>query len=187
VPDYYVYLMTNNSGTLYVGVTNNLERRVWEHKTGATEGFTKRYKISRLIYYETTPSIKAAIEREKTLKGWTRTRELALVRSANPRWKDLSDGWYPDPAERGTSAEDQILRSAQNDGPSLVAAQASPLQSAPDHKQEQIRGVRRGGAPLPGGTGGVPPLSLEEKGGAARQRCAASPHVSSHSTLQEGL
>jgi putative endonuclease len=91
---YYVYMMTNHSGTLYVGVTNDLRRRVWEHKQKLIEGFTKRYNIMRLVYYEETPDAAAAIAREKKIKGWLRKKKIALIESFNPGWKDLSDGWY---------------------------------------------------------------------------------------------
>ena len=91
---YHVYMMTNHSGTLYVGVTNDLRRRVWEHKQQLIEGFTKRYNIRRLVYYEETPDVAAAIAREKQIKGWLRTKKIALIESLNPGWKDLSEGWY---------------------------------------------------------------------------------------------
>lgn len=85
---YYVYIMTNRSRTLYVGVTNDLERRVHEHKSGLVEGFTKRYKINRLVYFAETSNIEGAITREKEIK------KIDLVEAANPGWKDLSEGWY---------------------------------------------------------------------------------------------
>ena len=91
---YYVYMMTNHSGTLYVGVTNDLRRRVWEHKQKLIEGFTKRYNITRLVYYEETPDVNTAIDREKQIKGWLRKKKIALIESLNSSWKDLSDGWY---------------------------------------------------------------------------------------------
>jgi putative endonuclease len=93
VSDYYVYIMTNNSGTLYVGVTNNLERRVYEHKHSTNDGFTKRYVLTRLVYYESTPDVREAIAREKEIKGWLRRRKIALIASLNPYWKDLSEVW----------------------------------------------------------------------------------------------
>ena len=88
-----MYIMTNNSGTLYVGVTNNLERRDYEHTHGVGSGFTKRYGLTRLVYYETTPDVRAAIQREKEIKGWVRRRKIALIAGANPYWKDLSEVW----------------------------------------------------------------------------------------------
>jgi putative endonuclease len=91
---YYVYIMTNRSGTLYVGMTNDIRRRVWQHKHKLIQGFTKRYNITRLVYYEETPDVASAIAREKQIKGWLRKKKTALIESCNPDWKDLSDGWY---------------------------------------------------------------------------------------------
>ena len=88
--DYYVYIMTNRSRTLYVGVTNDLERRVYEHKHMLKEGFTRRYTIDRLVYYEASSDIRSAISREKQIKGWLRARKVALVEAQNPEWRDLS-------------------------------------------------------------------------------------------------
>ena len=87
---YYVYIMTNKSRTLYTGVTNNLERRVYEHKQKLIPGFTTKYNISRLVFFEATQDIKAAIEREKQIKGWLRSKKIALIESVNPQWEDLS-------------------------------------------------------------------------------------------------
>ena len=81
--EYYVYILTNRSGTLYVGVTNNLLRRLYEHKHKLIPGFTKRYKIDRLVYYEHTPDVRAAIAREKQIKRWRREKKVALVESKN--------------------------------------------------------------------------------------------------------
>ena len=91
---YYVYILTNRTGSLYVGVTNNLMRRVVEHKRHLVPGFTSKYKIDRLVYYEATPDIRAAIAREKQIKGWLRKKKLALITARNPMWRDLSDGWF---------------------------------------------------------------------------------------------
>ena len=91
---YYVYVLTNNKGTLYTGVTNNLERRMYEHKHGLVDGFTRRYRVARLLYYEGTDDVRSAIGREKEIKGWRREKKLALIESANPSWVDLSEGWY---------------------------------------------------------------------------------------------
>ena len=89
--DYYVYIMTNRSKTLYVGVTNNIARRVYEHKHMLKEGFTRRYLMDRLLYYEATNDVEGPIQREKQIKGWVRRRKVALIESANPTWRDLSD------------------------------------------------------------------------------------------------
>lgn len=88
---YYVYLLTNKSNTvLYTGVTNNLERRLYEHKNNLADGFTKKYNVHKLVYFEFTPDVRSAIEREKQIKGWTRARKNALVEKENPDWADLS-------------------------------------------------------------------------------------------------
>ena len=92
--EYYVYIMANRSRTLYTGVTNNLERRVYEHKHKLVEGFTKKYNITRLVYYEQTSDIKAAIAREKQIKGWLRSKKVGLIESLNPNWSDLSVEWF---------------------------------------------------------------------------------------------
>ena len=88
---YYVYIMANKSRTLYTGVTNNLERRVLQHRRKLVPGFTSRYQINRLVYYETFGDVRAAINRETEIKGWLRARKVALIESANRDWKDLRD------------------------------------------------------------------------------------------------
>jgi putative endonuclease len=93
VTEYYVYIMTNRSRTLYTGVTNNLRRRVYEHKHKLVPGFTQKYNITLLVYYEATPDVRSAIEREKQIKGWLRSKKIALIESVNPEWRDLSMGW----------------------------------------------------------------------------------------------
>ena len=88
--DYYVYIMTNKiCSVLYIGVTGNLVRRVYEHKNKLIEGFTKKYSINKLVYFETPENIKDAIRREKQLKGWRRDRKNNLIEQKNPLWKDL--------------------------------------------------------------------------------------------------
>jgi putative endonuclease len=81
---YYVYIMTNASRTLYVGVTNNLERRIYEHKHKLIPGFTSRYNITRLVHFEPTSDVKAALAREKQIKGWLRRKKIALIAAENP-------------------------------------------------------------------------------------------------------
>ncbi len=91
---YYVYILTNwNDKVMYIGMTNDLQRRLYEHKNELIEGFTKRYKVHKLVYFEETTDVKAAIEREKQLKGWLRKRKKELVETTNPEWKDLSESW----------------------------------------------------------------------------------------------
>jgi putative endonuclease len=85
-----VYILTNDSGTLYVGVTSALAERVVQHRFGLADGFTKKYRIHRLVYYETTTDVCAALEREKQIKRWRREKKIALVRTLNPKWRDLA-------------------------------------------------------------------------------------------------
>jgi putative endonuclease len=92
--EYYVYIMTNKSRTLYTGVTGDLMRRVYEHKRKLVQGFTSKYNIQYLVYYESTPSVHAALAREKQIKGWLRSKKIALIESVNPEWKDLSEEWF---------------------------------------------------------------------------------------------
>jgi putative endonuclease len=88
---YYVYLLASHrNGTLYVDVTNDLIRRVWEHKQGLVEGFTKEYGVKLLVWYEPTPSIESAIQREKQIKKWNRAWKTELMEKTNPAWRD----WY---------------------------------------------------------------------------------------------
>lgn len=88
--DYFVYLMASGkNGTLYVGVTNDLVRRVYEHKNASVESFTSRYAVDQLVWFETTPSIEAAIHREKQLKNWKREWKVAMIEKSNPKWRDL--------------------------------------------------------------------------------------------------
>ena len=87
---YYVYILANwDDSVLYIGVTNNLERRLYEHKNHLADGFTKKYNVDKLVYYEYTSDVYAALEREKQIKGWNRARKNRLVESMNPKWEDL--------------------------------------------------------------------------------------------------
>ena len=98
--EYYVYMMTNTSGMLYTGVTNNLESRVYQHKMKLVSGFTSRYNMTKLVYYEAAEDVTAAIAREKQIKGWLRKRKVVLIQSMNPEWRDLSIEWVRDPSLR---------------------------------------------------------------------------------------
>ena len=93
----YVYIMANRSRTLYVGVTSDLQQRAYQHKHKLLPGFTSRYQMDLLVYFEETPDIRDAIAREKQIKGWTRAKKLALIERVNPEWEDLSEGWFPSP------------------------------------------------------------------------------------------
>jgi putative endonuclease len=92
MPQYYVYIMSSRNRVLYTGVTGNLVKRCYEHRTRAKECFSSRYRADRLVYCEATGDVRSAIEREKQIKGWRRERKIALIESVNPYWRDLSKG-----------------------------------------------------------------------------------------------
>ncbi len=91
---YYVYIMAGKFRTLYTWITNNLERRVLEYKRKLVAGFTSKYNVNRLVHYEKFGDVRAAIRREKEIKGWLRSKKVALIVSHNPTWTDLSEGWF---------------------------------------------------------------------------------------------
>jgi len=103
---YFVYILASKSRRLYTGVTNDLERRTYEHKQKLADGFTKMYKIDRLVFFEETSDVRVAIEREKQIKGLLRAKKIALIESINPTWEDLSEAWY-----NANSKADSSLRS----------------------------------------------------------------------------
>jgi putative endonuclease len=90
---YWIYIIASRTGTLYIGMTNNLERRMWEHKTSHSVGFSQKYRCDRLVYCEGFDDVLKAIDREKPLKGWRREKKIALIESRNPRWEDLAEKW----------------------------------------------------------------------------------------------
>ena len=91
---YWAYIVASASRVMYVGETNDLERRVWEHRQGIAKGFTKRYKCTKLVWFEEFREIRDAIACEKRIKGLLRVRKMALIGEKNPYWRDLSEGWY---------------------------------------------------------------------------------------------
>ncbi|HRF65867.1 MAG TPA: GIY-YIG nuclease family protein [Ignavibacteria bacterium] len=92
---YYVYILASRrDGTVYTEVTNNLLNRMYSHKNKLLKGFSSRYNVNRLVFFEETGDIFSAIEREKEIKGWRRSKKLRLIESTNPTWKDLSEGWF---------------------------------------------------------------------------------------------
>ena len=90
----YVYVLASVTRRLYVGVTNDLVRRMWQHRSGAIPGFTKKYSVGRLVYFESFDDPTVAIRREKQLKSWARVKKLALVESMNPAWSDYAEDWF---------------------------------------------------------------------------------------------
>jgi putative endonuclease len=101
---YYVYILASLSGTLYIGITNNLEGRMVEHKEGLVPSFSKQYSVDRLVYFEIYSDVRNAIHREKQLKGWRREKKIALIESLNPSWRNLAGAWYEG---RGPSTRDR--------------------------------------------------------------------------------
>jgi len=91
---YYLYIVSSPSHVLYIGVTNDLARRVFEHRHKQIPGFTRRYNVTRLVYFEETSDVRSAIAREKEIKAWRRSKKTALVDSVNPRWLDLAADWF---------------------------------------------------------------------------------------------
>jgi putative endonuclease len=92
---YWVYILGSRSGTLYTGMSGHIKKRVFIHKQHLVKGFTDRYDVTRLLYYETFTDVWACIRREKQIKGWKREKKVALIDSVNEAWDDLSEGWYP--------------------------------------------------------------------------------------------
>ena len=92
--NYYVYVLCNIHHTLYIGVTNDLYARVYQHKNAVVDGFTAKYAIDLLVYFETTNDVNEAIAREKQLKGWSRRKKVALIERDNPGWMDLAASWF---------------------------------------------------------------------------------------------
>ena len=105
---YYVYIMASRSLTVCTGVTGDVYNRTLQHKAGEIEGFTKKYHVNRLVYYETFKYVNNALAREKQIKAWTRAKRLALIKTINPTWQDQADGW-------GEPMKLQIPRSARDD------------------------------------------------------------------------
>jgi putative endonuclease len=91
--EYFVYIVSSRSGTLYIGMTNSIYRRALQHKAGEIEGFASMYHCDRLVYYESFDDVHKAIGREKQLKGWRRSKKIVLIESKNPRWADLAETW----------------------------------------------------------------------------------------------
>lgn len=102
---YWVYIVGSPAGTLYIGMTNNIERRMIEHKSGEFEGFASKYGCNRLVYYESFDDVNKAIAREKQLKGWVRRKKIVLIESLNPRWQDLAEKWGAQMAFAGESTQ----------------------------------------------------------------------------------
>jgi putative endonuclease len=112
--EFFVYIMTNGprSATLYTGITGNLTRRVWQHKSKLVPGFTSRYNLTRLVYYERFFDPDAAISREEEIKGWRRTKKIRLIEGMNPKWDDLAQDWQNFYKPNPTTDRSEIPRPA---------------------------------------------------------------------------
>jgi putative endonuclease len=130
---YYVYIMASASRVLYTGVTNDLARRAWEHKQTLVPGFTRKYNVTRLVYYEPFERVEDAIAREKEIKGWLRKKKIALIEGRNGTWKDLSWGWF----------DSEVLRCAQNDKASAACAQLCHPERSEWPRNRMIKDDRR--------------------------------------------
>ncbi len=122
--------MGSISGTLYVGVSGNLHRRVFQHKSHHFEGFTARYDVTRLLYWESYDDVHKALAREKQLKGWTRAKKVALIVRRNPHWLDLASEWYPWMASEKEKPDEGRDASTTNDR--RLRAARSPLSKTPE-------------------------------------------------------
>jgi len=105
---YWVYIVASRTGTLYIGMTNNLYVRVAQHKGGEIEGFSSDYKCNRLVYWESFDDVLRAINREKQLKGWRRAKKIVLIESMNPRWEDLAEKWGAEIVFAGQSITERL-------------------------------------------------------------------------------
>jgi putative endonuclease len=129
---YYVYIMASRSLNFYTGVTNSIYHRALQHKSGEVEGFTKKYNINRLVYYEVFEHIGNAIAREKQIKAWTRAKRIALIKTMNPAWQDLAQGW-------GEMTELQIPRFARDDKGSESGGDEGSENEENNNKQEALQ------------------------------------------------
>jgi len=107
---YFVYILGSLSGTLYIGLTSHPEKRVWQHKQNAASGFTSKYEVDRLLYWESYDDVRKAIDREKQLKGWRREKKIQLITSLNPHWVDLSRSWSEAFVPKGRDASTSPAR-----------------------------------------------------------------------------
>lgn len=138
---YWVYILASRPhGTLYIGVTQSLETRIWQHKTKAVAGFTARYGVDRLVYFEDFSDVRDAIAREKELKDWLRCRKIELIERENPLWRDLAGEWYGPNTAR-------LERSVDDSGPGrAIGPAAGSFAGAQDDKRDGVR-WREAGAP----------------------------------------
>jgi putative endonuclease len=124
---YHVYILTNISKMLYVGVTGDLHRRMFEHKEKLIPGFSKKYNLHRLVYLESFSDVRHAIDREKEIKGWLRVKKVALIQAVNPQWKDLAEDWF----RTSTNPARTLQSSPQSSPPTPHSTPPPTPQTAP--------------------------------------------------------
>jgi putative endonuclease len=117
----FVYILGSKTRVIYVGVMNDLVRRIWEHRSGAIAGFTHRYGLDRLVYYEASRDPAGAISREKQIKGWARVKKVAMIETENPEWRDLAEDWFVD------VSSGRPLTFARGDSPNRRPVRGQPL------------------------------------------------------------
>jgi putative endonuclease len=118
---YCVYIMGSPSGTLYIGFTGNLHKRIFEHKFHKMEGFTNKYDVERLLYWASYDDVHQALAREKQLKGWSRVKKIALIEARNPHWLDLAKEWYPWMESSGAARDASTPKDRPSDDPSPLS------------------------------------------------------------------
>jgi putative endonuclease len=124
---YWTYIVSSRSGTLYIGMCNNIERRMAEHKSGKYEGFASKYHCNRLVYFESFDDVRSAIDREKQLKGWRREKKVALIESRNQRWADLAEKWGAEMVfanQRMSDKSNLVILSGTGSSPSELPAES---------------------------------------------------------------
>ena len=145
MPKGWVYILAGGTGTLYTGVTSKLSQRVLEHKRGIKSGFASKYHCDRLAYFEEYGDIRSAIAREKTIKGWTRAKKIALIESLNPEWKDLAQHWGSPTLVPGQSMQeenDRQRRRIQLPMDSSASQAQRQNDNQPPWRQEKCRNSR---------------------------------------------
>jgi|HubBroStandDraft_4_1064222.scaffolds.fasta_scaffold494177_1 putative endonuclease len=137
---YCTYIMGSLSGTLYIGMTGNLHKRVFEHKFHRVEGFTDKYEVERLLYRESFDDVHKAIAREKQLKGWRRSKKIALIEAVNPHWMDLAREWFPWMTDSGVKGALPILQAQCHPERSNCVREANAIAESKDPYSEDAAG-----------------------------------------------
>lgn len=140
---FFVYIMASKSRVLYAGMTNDLRLRVYEHKTGRLEGFTKRYRIHRLVYFEQYQYVYNAIAREKQIKNWVRQKRVALIESVNPTWEDLAETWFTEEELRAKPGDVAVMKYNPDLVQTFSTPSKVPLRRPQPLREKALRAVFR--------------------------------------------